>query len=206
MTSNLHDAYASDYDSQVRAYGSYLAEVLFGVCYEFAKPGQSLLDLGIGTGLAAALYAQAGLRVHGMDFSLAMLELCRAKRIAVDLKQHDLQNIPCAYSSQAFDHVVCCGVSHFIPELEMVFAETARVLRNGGLFAFTTKSPQLSDASASKYVKLSVGGFDVFTHSPDYLAGLIEQNEFEQIKVLRCFVGQDIFLLGWSKRSNEVVG
>ena len=69
----LHDAYAADYDAQVSAYDCYLAEALFGLCYDFVQPGQSLLDLGIGSGLSAAPFARAGLRVAGMDFAPAML-------------------------------------------------------------------------------------------------------------------------------------
>ena len=75
----LHDAYAADYDAQVSAYDCYLAEALFGLCYDFVQPGQSLLDLGIGSGLSAAPFARAGLRVAGMDFAPGMLDLCRAK-------------------------------------------------------------------------------------------------------------------------------
>jgi 2-polyprenyl-3-methyl-5-hydroxy-6-metoxy-1,4-benzoquinol methylase len=38
-----------------------------------------LLDAGIGSGLSAQLLARAGLEVYGMDFSPAMVEVCRAK-------------------------------------------------------------------------------------------------------------------------------
>ena len=135
----LHDAYAADYDAQVVAYDCYLAEALFGLCYDFVRPGQNLLDLGIGSGLSAAPFARAGLRVSGMDFAPAMLDLCRAKGIAVDLRQHNLCQLPWPYDPASFDHTVCCGVFHFIADLEPVFRGAADVLRPGGLFAFTTQ-------------------------------------------------------------------
>ena len=47
-SATLHDAYA--------AYDCYLAEALFGLCYEFVQPAQHLLDLGIGSGLSAASF------------------------------------------------------------------------------------------------------------------------------------------------------
>jgi len=94
MNATLHDAYAADYDQQVQSYGCYVADVLFGLCYEYVQPGQRVLDAGIGSGLSAQLFAKAGLDVHGMDFSPAMLAACRAKGIAVDLKLHDLQQAP----------------------------------------------------------------------------------------------------------------
>jgi predicted TPR repeat methyltransferase len=188
----LHDAYAAEYDDQIRAYECYLAEVLFGLSYEYTRPGEELLDLGIGSGLSAALYAKAGLRVSGVDFSAAMLDLCRAKEIAADLRQHDLQNVPWPYSPAAFDHAVCCGVLHFIPDLEVVFAETRRVLRPGGIFDFTTKSPA-GQVWPQTYERVTTGGFDVFSHSPAYLESLIDRAGFQRVKQLRCFVGDDVF-------------
>jgi len=191
MSSNLHDTYAADYDNQVQACDCHIAEVLFGLCYEFIQPRQRLLDLGIGSGLSAALFAKAGLEVHGMDFSPAMLEVCRAKGIAVDLKQHDLQQIPWQYPSVQFDHVVCCGVLHFVPDLEAIFGEAAQVLRIGGMFAFTTKAPSASNES--KFEKQFAGDFEIFSHLPEYVQALLNGQSFKQLKTQKCFVGEDIF-------------
>ena len=188
-----HDAYAADYDHEVEVYGCYLAEALFGLSYASVRPGQSLLDLGIGTGLSAQLFARAGLAVYGMDFSPAMLDLCRAKGCAVDLKQGDVLSLPWPYPPKAFEHGVCCGVLHFIPDLEAVFSETARVLREGGLFAFTTKSPLSPAVANGRYERVSADGLDVFSHAPAYIEALIRQSGFQRRRDLRCFVGQDIF-------------
>ena len=75
----IHDEYASSYDSQVKEYNSYGNEVLFGMCYEYVKAGDTLLDIGIGTGLSSINFARAGLDVYGMDASTGMLEECRKK-------------------------------------------------------------------------------------------------------------------------------
>jgi predicted TPR repeat methyltransferase len=188
-----HDAYAADYDEQVRAYGAYLTEVLFGLVYEWATPGQRLLDLGIGTGLSAALFAKAGLNVYGMDFSPAMLDLCRAKGTTVDLRQQDLQQIPWPYPGESFDHAVCCGVFHFIGALDTLFGETDRVLRPGGLFAFTTKDPLTAPAEDLPFERTVSDGLVVYNHSPTYIDALIQDRRLDRMKVMRCFVGEDIF-------------
>lgn len=141
MDASLHDAYASDYDHQVSEYRCYIAEVLFGLCYAALQPGQTVLDAGIGSGLSAVLFAKAGLQVHGFDFSPAMLDLCAAKGFAAGLKNHDVQQLPWPYPPASFDHVVCCGVLHFIAEIEAIFGEARRVLRPGGHFAFTNRVP-----------------------------------------------------------------
>lgn len=189
----LYDTYATTYDQEVQAYGCYLQEALFGLCFEALQPGQRILDAGIGSGLSAVLFAKAGLQVHGFDFSPAMLEVCRAKGIAMELKQHDLQQAPWPYPSGAFDHLVCCGVLHFIPDLEDVFHEAGRVLWEGGWYAFTTKTPASLDASGAKYQRQTSEELQVFSHAPEYLAAVIEQAGFERIKVLKCFVGEEPF-------------
>lgn len=193
-----HDAYAADYDHQVQVYGAYIAEALFGLGYEFVQPGQSLLDIGIGSGLSAALFAKAGLAVYGMDFSPAMLDLCCAKGFAVDLRRHDIQATPWPYADRAFDHAVCCGVLHFIADVAPIFSETARTLHDGGLFAFTTKAPT-RDIGSQAYDHVSAADLDVFSHAPGYIEATLAGSGFERLRAMRCFVGGDIFHL-WTAR------
>jgi ubiquinone/menaquinone biosynthesis C-methylase UbiE len=200
MSSSQHDSYAAEYDAQVRAYDCYLADVLFGMCFEYIHPGERLLDAGIGSGLSAILFAKAGLSVHGMDFSPVMLELCRLKGFAAELKQHDVQDVPWPYPAEAFDHVVCCGVMHFIPDLETIFGEVGRVIRPGGIFAFTTKAPPSSAVSHPKYYQEKSEDFDIYSHYPAYLEELMKSFQFERLKGLICTVGQDAHI--WiSKKS-----
>lgn len=189
----LHDAYATHYDDQIAGYGCYLAEALFGLCFEFVQPGQRLLDLGIGSGLAAAPFGKAGLLIFGMDFSAAMLDLCHDKGIATELRRHDLQNFPWPYDDEAFDHVICCGVMHFMAELDALFVEATRILRPGGLFAYTIKQPKHQEASRRVYERKFSGGLDVFAHSTAYVTDLIASNRLERLKMMRCFVSDDIF-------------
>jgi len=51
-------------------------------CYEYIKPGDSLLDLGIGTGLSSVLFAKVGLNITDLDGSLEMLKECRKNRLS----------------------------------------------------------------------------------------------------------------------------
>lgn len=201
----LHDAYAAEYDDQVRASECYLAEVLFGLIYERLSPGERALDLGIGSGLAAAPLARVGLQVYGVDFSPAMLDLCRAKGIAAELKQHDLRDVPWPYPTAIFEHVVSCGLLHFIPDLEAIFAEAGRVTRPGGSFAFTTKAPQAGGDKELQYERQAAGDLEVYNHFPGYIEALMAHGGFERWKVLRCFVGRDLFIV-WAARKPEEAG
>jgi predicted TPR repeat methyltransferase len=198
--SQSHDAYASDYDQQVQAAGCYLEEVLFGLSFEYIQPKQRLLDLGIGSGLSAAPITKAGLQVVGMDFSEAMLDLCRVKGIAAELKLHDLQATPWPFPAETFDHLVCCGVFHFMADLETIFEEAERVLRGNGIFAFTTKAAQRTNSHGQKYDQQTVDDFDIFAHHQEYIGDLTAQVQFERLKRLRCFVGQELFYV-WVTRN-----
>lgn len=196
----LHDAYAADYDAQVQAYDCHIADVLFGLCYEYAQPGQRLLDVGIGTGLSAQLFAKAGLRVSGMDFAPVMLELCAAKKLAADLTLHDLAETPWPYAAAAFDHVVCCGVLHFLGNIEGIFDAARRVLAEGGTWAFTTKQPAGPGPFPEGFDRQPAGGFDIFAHPQAHVEALLSAHGFVALKRQRCYVGDDVFML-WVTRA-----
>jgi predicted TPR repeat methyltransferase len=197
----LHDAYAADYDGQIKVNDCYVADVLFGLCYEFTRPGQMLLDAGIGSGLSAQLFSKAGLVIHGMDFSPAMLDICQRKELAADLKQHDLLQIPWPYPADCFDHLVCCGVLHFIADLEGIFGEAARLVRSGGVFAFTTKVASSLAHDQWEYDCQRSGDFEIFSHTSGYIATLLAQCTFTRLKMQRGFVGAELFDL-WVARKN----
>jgi SAM-dependent methyltransferase len=87
-------------------------------------------------------------QVCGCDADPELLAICRAKGFAVDLRQHDLLATPWPYAARSFDHILACGVLHFLRDLAPVFGEVARLLRPGGTFTFTTKAPPASHDDA----------------------------------------------------------
>jgi ubiquinone/menaquinone biosynthesis C-methylase UbiE len=76
---------ASEYDTQAKLSNWLGPEAVFGLTYEYVKPGQSLLDLGIGSGLSSILFHKTGLRIYGLDGSGEILKVCAAKNFAVEL-------------------------------------------------------------------------------------------------------------------------
>lgn len=132
---------AMQYDDQCRQAEWHGHEALFGMMFEHVLPGQAILDLGIGTGLAAALFHKAGLEVCGIDASEAMLEICARKSVARELVVRDVTRDVWPYGGDRFDHLVSCGLFHFISprNLDVIFGEAHRVLKPGGTFGFTAK-------------------------------------------------------------------
>jgi predicted TPR repeat methyltransferase len=184
----VHDQYAAEYDDQVATYRSYGAEFLFGLSYEYVRAGDSLLDLGIGTGLGSRLFARAGLAVSGVDGSAAMLEGCRAKGFAVNLRLFDLRRTPWPYEDGSFDHAVACGLFHFFGDLQPFFGEVGRLIRPGGLFAFTVmvQGGNVLQGGAAQpgdgYIEITRSGVPVFVHAPMTVRSLLAASGFDLLK------------------------
>ena len=120
-------------------------ESFAGVGYFFdladLEPGESVLDLGSGSGMdvffAADRVGPDG-RVIGVDFSAEQLEKSRgiARERGIDhveLRQGRIERLP--VDDASIDCVISNGVINLAPEKERVFREAARVLRPGGRIA-----------------------------------------------------------------------
>ncbi len=180
--SNYAD-FASDYDTEVRAYCSYLHDCIFGMSYKAVSPGEKLLDIGIGTGLASETFNKAGLRITGIDNSPEMLEVCKKKQIAEALTSCDLSHGQLPFENRTFHHVICCGVLHFFGELAELFRETSRIVKPGGTFAFSIMP---DDNQAGDYQReISDWDIPIYKHKPEYISQLLTENSFEQLKEQR---------------------
>jgi ubiquinone/menaquinone biosynthesis C-methylase UbiE/DNA-binding transcriptional ArsR family regulator len=99
------------------------------------KPIRALLDLGTGTGRMLELFAPDIERGLGLDLSLDMLALARARLDRAGLKhcsvrQGDIHDL--ALPRDAFDAVIIHQVLHFLDDSARAIREAARVLRPGG--------------------------------------------------------------------------
>jgi predicted TPR repeat methyltransferase len=181
----IHDQYAAEYDDSVCKYGSYAAEILFGLSYEYVEAQERLLDVGIGTGLSSVPFAKAGLEIFGLEGSAAMLEICRTKGFARELKLWDVRYMPWPYPDDSFDHVLACGLFHFLGELAPFFAEAGRLLRIGGAFAFSVMhraaSEMVEDDSAN-FAVTSRSDLPIFIHYDNYIESLVADNGLTLLK------------------------
>jgi SAM-dependent methyltransferase len=173
---------AEAYDRKAEEYNWRGPEVAFGLSYGFMQPGESVLDIGIGTGLGSALFHKSGLRVFGMDKSAEMLETCRQKGFATDLKKHDLTVEPYPYDTASLDHAICIGVLDFFRDLKPVFREAARILRDNGLFVFAVANR--GPGEGPEYTADSQSGSTVtmYRRTTEEIHGLLEDNAFESLR------------------------
>ena len=106
--------------------------------------GLEVLCLAAGGGKHGPLYAAAGGRVTVVDLSAAMLELdrqvARERRIDLRLVQTSMDDLS-MLSGGRYDLVIQPVSSCYLPRLNRLFAEVARVTRPGGLYISQHKSP-----------------------------------------------------------------
>jgi demethylmenaquinone methyltransferase/2-methoxy-6-polyprenyl-1,4-benzoquinol methylase len=107
-------------------------------------PGSRLLDLGTGTGDLAreALHQVPGCRVLAADFTLAMMQVGKARYASPrDWSAADALHLP--FPNESFDAVVSGFLLRNVTDLDLALREQARVLRPGGrLVALDTTRPR----------------------------------------------------------------
>ncbi|NQT23831.1 class I SAM-dependent methyltransferase [candidate division KSB1 bacterium] len=185
MNKTIYKELTSQYDEEVKSYDSYGHDIIFGMSFQFVNANEKLLDIGIGTGLASIHFSNIGLKIYGLDTSQEMLAVSQSKSFTEELKRCDITQEPIPYADRCFNHVVCCGVLHFVSDLNMLLSEVKRVMRGGGIFAFTF-APQ--ETSANYIDEPTAWGVSIFKHSPQYIMELLETNDMELLKEQRLLI------------------
>ena len=103
-------------------------------------PDQRVLDVACGSGNVAIRAAEAGADVVACDLEPAQLEAGRDQAPEIAWVQADAAALP--FADGSFDVVFSSfGALQFISDIDVAVAETARVLRPGGRFAFSITHP-----------------------------------------------------------------
>lgn len=154
---------------------------IFDLLSPHTLPGQAVLDIGIGTGLGSEPLFRAGLRITGMDISGSMLAACRKKGVAECLVRHDLTIFPYPFGDKSFDHAISTGVFQFFSDLDGVFREIARILPEGGRFAFIVGDrsyEQPSEIIAGPEQTGTDTSVTMYCHTEGQISGWLEKNGF----------------------------
>jgi predicted TPR repeat methyltransferase len=135
-----YDAWAASYDDDLSAWSYQAPSVVANAVVTRHSAASSVLDVGCGTGLVGRALRARGFagEILGLDISEASLEVARQCGAYDALEQADLQE-PLALEADRVDAVVCVGVMTYLPEVEAVWREFARVVRPGGLVVVTQR-------------------------------------------------------------------
>jgi ubiquinone/menaquinone biosynthesis C-methylase UbiE len=116
-----------------------------GLPTQFAKiqPGNTVVDLGSGAGndcfIARSIVGDQG-RVIGIDMTEAMIEKAKANAAKlgfanVEFRLGDIESMP--LEAEVADVVVSNCVMNLVPDKKKAFAETFRIIKQGGHFSIS---------------------------------------------------------------------
>ncbi len=97
------------------------------------KPGDKVLDVGIGTGLSLLCYP-SDCHVTGIDLSASMLEKAREKKDKHKLEHVSLIEMDACdlkFDDDEFDHVIATFVLTVVPDPVKALSEMKRVCKKG---------------------------------------------------------------------------
>jgi len=115
------------------------------VKYAGIRHGQKVLDVACGTGVVAVTAARLGANLTGLDLTPELLVHARENagiaKVEIQWHEGDVEELP--FSDSAFDVVVSQFGHMFAPRPEIALGEMLRVLKPGGVIAFSTWPPEL---------------------------------------------------------------
>ena len=182
--------FAKNYDEYVTKRQWVGTDILFDLMDEFLKPGQTLLDIGIGTGLSSIPFKKYGLSVFGIDGAVEMLKICRKKGISNHLSLTDFTKEYLCFENKLFNHAISHGVFHLIGDLKHIFKHVSLRQKEKACFGFTfqniTNLPNDFIESPIQGVfekKNPSSGIKTFRHSDEHIMGLLGEHDYKIMKI-----------------------
>jgi predicted TPR repeat methyltransferase len=143
----LFDQYAKHYDLSLLEGLSYrgprlLFDAVMAACATLGRESyfDRALDLGCGTGLASAEFAPRVDSLVGVDLSPVMVEHARGTARYNHLHVDDVQSFLAREGDRSADLVIAADSLPYCSDLRPLAVAVARVLDDGGVFAFTVET------------------------------------------------------------------
>jgi|CXWL01.1.fsa_nt_gi ubiquinone/menaquinone biosynthesis C-methylase UbiE len=102
-------------------------------------PKATILDLACGDGLDANHYKENGFEVMGIDASKELVRIARGKYPNIDFKVGLAEKLP--YQDECFNAVFSKYAIMTSKDMQPIFTEAHRVLKEGGYFAYLVTHP-----------------------------------------------------------------
>jgi predicted TPR repeat methyltransferase len=173
----LFDSYAPSFDQHlVEALDYGVPEKLYEAVLA-ATPGATeldVIDLGCGTGLVGQHFRGVAGRLTGIDISPRMMQQAERRHIYDQLILGDYTHYLSARQDPC-DLVLAADVFIYAGDLRAVFEAVARLLRPGGLFAFSLEAAPGGDYVLQRNRR--------YAHSLGYIDRLARQNRFDNVSV-----------------------
>jgi predicted TPR repeat methyltransferase len=170
----LFDQYAPKFEAALVGDLGYrgpalLFKAVLAARHAVGKPAyfRRAIDLGCGTGLAAAAVAREVDRFIGFDLSPRMIERARSTGLYAELEVTDMLEGLRGRADGSAELILAADAMVYQSDLTQLFREAQRVLRAGGLLAFTVETHDgdgvilgrgLRYAHSAGHVRASIAG------------------------------------------------
>lgn len=150
------------------------------------------LDIGCGGGLMAEEVARMGFAVTGVDPAEAAIDVAadHARQSGLNIVYQVAAGEALPFGDCQFDLLYCCDVLEHVADLTSVIAESARVLRPGGLYFFDT----INRTGASRLLMINL--FQEWSLTAWMPRGLHAWDRFIRPDELTCLLAQSGLELG----------
>jgi len=133
--------------------------------------GKTIYDLGCGNGYISRNLARQGGILFASDVSAKQIEEAKKKssNLSINYAVHDATNFE-QYSSKSFDVVFMNMVIHYVQDLEKLFNGVSNLLKQNGIFIFSTNHFFRPHTPYSEWEKGKIDGKDtLFIRITKYL-------------------------------------
>jgi predicted TPR repeat methyltransferase len=183
----VFDFYADKFDAHLQGELGYKVPAqlvdLVSTHLPAIDPTWKLLDLGCGTGLVGASVGKQARELVGVDLSSKMLEMAQARQIYQRLECQDVLTMMQAEPDASYDVIVSADVFIYVGRIDDVVEQAHRLLRPGGVFAFSIEQHQgetTDEQGHAKGYRLQPTGR--YTHGLDYLHTLAQRHAFSWLE------------------------
>lgn len=180
----LYSTFAENFDSLLVEKLSYRTPTVLRQLVDKKLPHKFTrgIDLGCGTGLSGVAFCDKILKDWiGLDLSPAMIAKARERQCYSALQVGDVTTCLADQTVAHFDFVLACDVLVYLGDLQSVFDDVHRVLKSGGIFAFST---ELNKKKDQDFVLHECARF---SHSRAYIERLATSGEtFDIVCMEKC--------------------
>ena len=112
--------------------------------------GLKILDAGCGSGIYSQILAKKGAGIAGIDISEKMIEIAKKETppfLPIKYYVGSLSSLP--FQGDLFDYIICTYVLENIEDIDRVFLEFNRVLKQKGKCVFSVSHPLRAQSEKS---------------------------------------------------------
>lgn len=191
----VFDDYADRFDAHLQNVLQYDApgKLVAMVSRHAAPPTEKwdVLDLGCGTGLMGEAVAPLARQLVGVDLSIKMLEKARARQLYQRLLHADLLTMMKGEPASSYDLILAADVFVYIGRLDDVVAEGRRLLRPGGVFAFSIEALEATPDATGVAGDYELQTSGRYRQSAAYIERLAHHNGFTLLDMTPTTIRMD---------------